>query len=343
MPQKEPVEKSQRPLLFVSHRHSDAKLASVVKNWAETWSMGKVEVFQSSATGTASRIGANLNEQLMKHLKQAQSVALIYTAGDQNWSYCMWECGVALDPENPDTKIIVFQCGTDAPAPFQDKVRVNVRDKTSVHNFVSDFLTRSDFFPRFGEPVAPDLTPKSDQVARATDDLYTRLQEVLPPLEEKPIEEWPAVAYVRLELPSEYVEAIENAKPRERLTEALKVIPQNCIVREADYVAARIFGMAGLSEGLPFQALLDAWEEGPGGSDEAWFKEVIKQLSSAACWRFPDVRWTLMKGADKKWYAPLIHWVRRVPSEAVMQFDLHFLPFVVDETGRGVEIDVPSN
>ena len=40
----------------------------------------------------------------------------------------MWECGVALNV--PTTRVIVLQCARDVPAPFQDKVRVNLANPT---------------------------------------------------------------------------------------------------------------------------------------------------------------------------------------------------------------------
>ena len=39
----------------------------------------------------------------------------------------MWECGVASDSHSPETTLVVFQCGPDVPAPFQDVLRVNPR------------------------------------------------------------------------------------------------------------------------------------------------------------------------------------------------------------------------
>jgi hypothetical protein len=86
---KQPAE-PETPLLFISHRHSDARIASVLKNWIENRALGNIAVFQSSSVGAAPRIGANLNSQLLDNLALAQSVVLVYTTSDQNWSYCMW-------------------------------------------------------------------------------------------------------------------------------------------------------------------------------------------------------------------------------------------------------------
>ena len=81
----------------------------------------------SSPEFTGPRFGRGLNDQLRQALWNTEVLILVYTSADQDWSYCMWECGVATQPQSPNTNIIVFQCGSDVPAPFQDVLRVNAR------------------------------------------------------------------------------------------------------------------------------------------------------------------------------------------------------------------------
>lgn len=324
--QREESAQSKAPLLFVSHRHTDVRVANVLKDWIASQARGEVEVFQSSAVGTGPTIGRNLNSELLEKLDVAEVVILLYTAEDQNWSYCMWESGVALNPSKPDTNIIVFQCGNSVPKPFQDRVRVNVRDKVSVQNFASDFLTDPDFFPRRGEALAPRLDPSSEQVLGVGEELFETLAEALPSLAPEPSEEWPAVGYVTLEIGLDSVEKIEEAPTEERAEVTKEEMQAACLIQEGDYVAARIIGMANLQEGLPFSHALDIWKESRGDTSDAWIDEVVRQVALAACWRFPGVEWKLFRGANEDWYAPLIHWIRRKPGEGTMQFDLHFLP-----------------
>jgi hypothetical protein len=52
-------------------------------------------------------------------------VLLVYTTEDQDWSYCMWECGVAMKPDAPQTRIVVLQCAAETPNVFEDRVRVD--------------------------------------------------------------------------------------------------------------------------------------------------------------------------------------------------------------------------
>lgn len=60
-------------------------------------------------------------------------VLLIFTVPDEDWSYCIWETGVAFNPRKKDeTKIVVLQCGKNIPAPLSDKARVQISKKESV-------------------------------------------------------------------------------------------------------------------------------------------------------------------------------------------------------------------
>src|SRR5262245_36125451 len=105
---------------------------------------------------------------------------LIYTSEDQDWQWCMWECGVALNPHTPDTRVIVFQCAPHPHRVFQDQVRVDARNKEDLSKFVRTFLTDRSFFPGFGRALAPKLSPHGDEVRDAADELHKTMASVLP-------------------------------------------------------------------------------------------------------------------------------------------------------------------
>src|SRR5512132_3483736 len=115
-------------LLFISHKHSDSTIAQVLAAFIEERSNGIVKVHLSSSPNfQGPRFGKALNAELREALWRTEVFVLVYTSSDHDWSYCMWECGVASRPQSPNSTIIVFQCGPDVPAPFQDVLRVNVR------------------------------------------------------------------------------------------------------------------------------------------------------------------------------------------------------------------------
>ena len=333
------------PMLFISHRHSDVKIANEIREWVETWSMGTIEVFQSSSAGTAPKIGASLNEELLRNLNDAQSLVLVYTASDQDWSYCMWECGVATDPMKPDTKVIVFQCTDEAPSPFQDRVRVNVRNRVTIEKFVIDFLTDPDFFPRYGKAVAPALQPEAPQVMTAADDLCERLQKVVPKPQSEPTERWPTLPWISLSLGialAEKIKAEKAEKAENKEEKANQLLLSNCIVVNSDPVAAMLFGKVSIEKGLTLQELVSLWEDSETRSDHGWVEILLKQLTAAACWQYPKIEWSLFKGKDGKWYAPMMNWVKKEPARNSMYFDVHFVPFTVEEGETDFTVRVPQ-
>src|SRR5205823_12987071 len=133
----------------------------------------------SSALADGPTIGENLNQELISNLWRSNVVILVYTTEDQDWAYCMWECGVALQPQTPYTRVIVFQCGNRFPAVFGDRVRVNIRTFVDVQRFVDEFLTSAEFFPRYGEAVTR-FSPNDPSVQEAAQTCYDKLQDVAP-------------------------------------------------------------------------------------------------------------------------------------------------------------------
>ena len=187
-----------KPLLFISHRHADAPIANAIRQFVRTQSRGKVAVFQSSAaTAVRPRIGRVLSRELMDALWKVAVVILIYTTPDEDWSYCMWECGVAMDPRSPDTRIIVFQCGDHAPAVFADQVRVNARNPVDIQKFTNEFLTSEQFFPRLSGALS-DYSGDGPEVAEAAEELRKKLEPLLPKIQEETTEEWPAWPFLQV-------------------------------------------------------------------------------------------------------------------------------------------------
>ncbi|MGH3673669.1 MAG: TIR domain-containing protein, partial [Pseudonocardiaceae bacterium] len=84
-----------KPVLFISHRHDDRAIADVLRRFIEARTGGRIRVFQSSSpSAKGPKQGENLTAELRRALWHASVVVLIYSTRDQDWSYCMWECGV---------------------------------------------------------------------------------------------------------------------------------------------------------------------------------------------------------------------------------------------------------
>src|SRR5436190_15481127 len=93
------------PLVFISHRHADRRIADRLRKFIREKTGNSVEVHQSSsADAQAPRIGHNLKGDLLSALGKSDLLVLIYTGNDRGWDYCMWECGVATHPYSPETR-----------------------------------------------------------------------------------------------------------------------------------------------------------------------------------------------------------------------------------------------
>lgn len=316
-----------RPKLFISHKHAptDMEIARVIGDFAEAKSGARVKVHLSSSREfEGPRFGKSLNAELRAVLWKTDVLVLVYTAADQDWQYCMWECGVATDSQSPNTRIIVFQCGNDVPTPLQDLVRVNVRDRDQVKGFARQFLKEPGFFPSLeGRALSPDL--RDQLVEDAGDDLVKQLEKVVPPIDEGLVAEWPAWPYLRIELPKAKVREVEQAAESERAALTQQIVREHAVVADSDARAAQLFGQAGFPPQMKFELLLRIWKDRYPDADATWFDSCCEQIMTGAGRGFPVIRWTPLRevGGDRE-FTPVLSRVRRAPLGQSVYFDLYF-------------------
>ena len=325
----------QRPLLFISHRHADKAIADVFRNFVNTYSGGRINIFQSSAVGYSTSVGSDLNHELSDKLKAATVLILLYTSKAEDWSYCMWECGVALDPSVP-TNIIVFEFAGHSPAPFSDLVRVNARDLTSVHGFTQQLLTSPNFFPELTGAVAPHFTKTGEEVKNAAQDLYYKLQDASPPDDYALPEEWKVWPFLRLEIQLHHQVEISDQRYRdERSTAqvetghptALDLVQQYAVVQAGDNALWQLFGSMGHRVGMTLQELAYIWQSKKTNPQVEWLKVLCLQIAEATQDQWMTLPWAPIEGVDNNCYIPVLTCVRKIPSLSCMQFDVYFYRF----------------
>ncbi|MGZ4618279.1 MAG: hypothetical protein ACXV5Q_01515 [Frankiaceae bacterium] len=320
----------ERPLLFISHRHADQPIADSLRKFVTDRSGGRIIVFQSSsADADGARVGRELQKELKEHLWKAGVVVLIYTSPEEDWSYCMWECGVATHPQSPETKIVVFQCGPRAPSVYQDSVRIKVRDATEIQKFVNDFLTSRDFFPQYDEAIAPGFSPNGDEVREATRQLHEALSELVSADEG---EDWGTVPFLRLQLTYAEVDQLRELDD----VQGAVAVREAARVGDIDGEAKRLFGLGQIERQVPFAKLIEAWQQGRPGDPIRWVDDLVEQILVASNWRLPRFRWQLMESvddSDSAKYAPIVTRVRSVPHQRFHEFDVYFSKFTTDEEG----------
>lgn len=311
-------------LIFVSHKHSDRDIAVVLANFIKNKSLGQTKVHLSSEPDfEGPRIGTNLNQQLTRTLQKASVVILLYTAADQDWSYCMWECGVALDPSNPDTNIMVFQCGRDIPGPFSDQVRTNARKPDDILRFVQSFYTEKEFFPEAEAPLTT-FSPDGQEVKEAANELFKKLEKVLPELEAEVAEEWPAWPFLKIEVPLDQVESIENATADEQDRWVTDVIPELARVKKYAGGAEQMLGKARLKRDLNLSEMFDLWRAKNQEADSSWFEGMCHQIKAGALAEYSVIRIAHLLGPKGARYQPVLSRIQRNPGAGKMYFDVYF-------------------
>lgn len=334
----------ERPLLFISHKHENRAIATVLRDFVEMNTAGVVEVFQSSSEQAAGpRAGFSLTQELKNALWRASAFVLIYTHPDRDWSYCMYEYGVANSPNTPDTRMILLRCDEAVPALFAGQVNVDGRSREDVEKFINELLTSPGFFRGRNEAITRHQ-PKSRTIATLAEKLWSDLQTCIPRSGADKQEEWPAYPFIQLQLEAVHADAIRQAPAADRQRLAAELIGREAVVTDYDKVAGRLFNSPAFDKGIRLETLVQAWKEKDGQRDanSRWVESLYRQIAEAARWQFPPLMWELMQGIDDdRWYAPLVTRVRRVPAQ-YFQFDVYFFRFELDDDQQRVQVGIPA-
>ena len=283
-----------RPLIFISHKHADAVLAEKLNRWITGLTGGHVRVFASSDAGAERpTIGEDLDSELAKNLWRAGIVILLYTYDDHDWSYCAWECGVALNPIEKDTRIICLQCLDKGPNIQENRVRVIVGDEQSMIDFAKMF-GNPDFYPKHGKALSGMSESMLMEQGR---ELHNILVGELPA---DPLENWSAWPFLRIEVPLTAVNEIkEVADPAKRVEKGKTVLETTALVKEASESAVRLFGKNSVPAGAPFGELIQSWRDRNQSGTEDWMFTLSQQLVDGCFQDLPRIKeWSRFREVD---------------------------------------------
>jgi hypothetical protein len=158
-------------LAFISHKHRDRDLADLVGGLLRKLSGARVELYLSSSVQhEGPRFGEPLPGELRQALGRSGLVVLVYTDPTDDWEWCLWECGVATNPnDETPTRVEVFSFGGATPKPYQTSLSVVIstvdetsgeRTDNSLETFARQFCREVDFWPDHGGAIAPGFTDK---------------------------------------------------------------------------------------------------------------------------------------------------------------------------------------
>jgi hypothetical protein len=336
------------PLIFISHRHSDKRIADVINKHLRSWNVRGGQIYQSSSPQQGTRPGTVLSEDLKKKLAQAHLLILVYTFPDEDWSYCMWECGVATDPETEHTRIIVLQCTESVPTVYQDHLRVTV-NKEGIHDFVGRFHRDNEFFP---VPKDSDAAPAAFFAEIGDDILSDRISS----LHDELLKVIPTGKYEEIHR-SDFIQLIispvdvRNIRLSREYSESEYIIENNIDVGEKTRPAAlRHFNYHSFQSGLKLSGLIERWSKKMKDLDkdqaqaQEWISDLYKQIFTAIRNETSNTIKTYFRSVrddTRWWFCPIITFGKKFPDDHI-ELDL-YLHRVPDPTDLAKSIERQQN
>lgn len=300
--------------IFISHRHADKEIADVLRKHLIYWEIPSEEIFQSSSSMvSAPEAGRGLTEQLVKAVQESKLVFLIYTFEEADWSYAMWEVGLAEG--DASTNVVVIQCSkVDFPKVFKGRVHVKL-ELEAIRTFVKQFHTKDGFFP--GQPAyKPLLSPEA--LEKKSRDLYEDLVKVVPTGKTEERYRWD---FVTLELSSKGAKEIKGVND----SQSVATIKSQSIVTYAFGEALKHFGYDKQEEDLTFEKLVTRWKENNSGESDVWIGQLCGEIKMAAENKPAKGSWEKMRSVfyhDWYFYPILNH--ARIHPDGRMHLDVYF-------------------
>jgi hypothetical protein len=313
-----------RPRLFISHKHADGAIAKVFANFINDKTLAAVRLHLSSDPQyEGPRIGRDLTEELRQALWRTDALILLYTTADQDWSWCMFECGVATRPDSPSSRVYVLQCGATPPQVYKDTVVVNAREPDGLKRFVNALLRDPGFFPRRQQAISQNATEA--MCDRYAADLGELLKPVLPPLDAEPDQTWKTWPFMTVEIPTAVLNSVGQAPsdPQATLSQAAfgALLEAATITAYDKSQTPALFDRMGLPATFAFKDLVAAR---PG--DGAWAQCFLNQVLRASQRGFISMGWaSLTHPGNGSRYLPALGEVRHSPARALMSFDIYFI------------------
>jgi hypothetical protein len=307
-----PTEKT----IFISHRFADKAIADVVRKHFHIWGFDNA-VFQASAPGFGPRVGEFIADDIGNALYAAKLVILIYTLTDYDWSFCMWECGLATNPRNADTKTIVLQCNPhETPKIFEGQLLVKVTND-GIKNFVTQLHKDENFFP--GEPpYRPNIA--EEIIASYSESFLRELQNTIPcgQREERP--RWDFVTLRSTQVDVATLKCLDEPA-------ALAAIPEKCHVFHEFGEALKHLGYANTEADLKLSDLIDRWSHRTSNREnimDDWKIELSKEIHRGIINSPAEANWKKMNSVTyaNSWFYPVVNHVRIIPDGS-MEFDVY--------------------
>ncbi|MBA3288778.1 MAG: TIR domain-containing protein [Acidimicrobiia bacterium] len=317
------------PTVFISHRHADKDIAQTVAEFIDRHSGGRAKVFCSSSKDFEGVVaGQTIEGTLKQALAASDLVLLIFTVATEDWSYCMYECGLATDPtDQKETRVVVLQCGAIPPKPYVDHLSVELHDLESITRFVRTFLTGTEYFPKRGEPLT-GFQAQGPQVTEFAAELHQNLAANLARLDVEEAKERPASTYLCIELDRDALDELQSEQGQSD-EDAVRIVRDRARVVGKSYAHA-LFGFL-FDATTTLGRVVDEWTaDHPGAGSPAlpaWFGSLVKQVRAVAAGKIQEkVDWAPYRAEPGEAIIPFVAGSRTVPSTGGLQLHVYFMP-----------------
>ncbi|MGD9159283.1 MAG: hypothetical protein PVG39_12800 [Desulfobacteraceae bacterium] len=297
--------------IFICHRHDEKQIAKVINSHIQDWGIRRNDIFLSSDFKGGGRIGMELDKELVTKLTESNLLIFIYTHPIHDWSYCMWECGVATTLDRA-TNIIVFECAEDTPSVFEKDIRVRVNKEEDIKKFTYQFHKDENFFR--GQPPFNDKFSDEALEIKANR-LFQDLTLVIPGGGYKEI---PLLHLVKLVLNSENVNIVETKKSPDQ---AYDLLYKNLKILETSQYCPQQFGFQNIGENTEWSTVITRWKEKTKGQQysDSWIHDIYDEI-----WRAiqnepaqPGGKTIINVNGDRE-YIPLVCLLREYPDRNML-------------------------
>jgi hypothetical protein len=293
--------------IFISHKLEDHEAALVLARYLKRCS-AELEIFVAgSSEHRTNDFGRAVSDDIADWLSRSEVVVLLFTAQGRDWSWCMWEAGVATDPRRPShTRNVVMSLSGQTPAVFRGTKIVMARELESLKEFIHRLCLDRSFFPRHGKPLAPHQDKDfTDEIAKS---LWKELSLFRP---EQVTKRWKGFT-VRLNASA--IDALVKGYEPEAETDR-KVVErflENAMVIQCDETAAKHFLLTN-AEGKSLLDLRRLWlnerrkRNTPIANNKTWDRVIADEVWRICQDALPQLSWDPFLGLDgDKWLYPVV-------------------------------------
>lgn len=307
--------------IFISHRMEDGQIAKIIGDALKNLS-DRIELYVAGNwEHRNAEFGApSLKESIAKVLHKTEVVLILYTQVDEDWSWVMWETGVATDPSNPSkTRIVPLSLSENAPSVFDGQLVVRANDQNALRAFFKQICTKEGFFPGLEGPLTNRETKWINDQADA---LHAELKKI-PPLEAK---RWRRCDRFKLLLEAK---AVKQLQAKKALTKQLVQTVAECSsVVEPSVEVGRHFGLAAHLEAPTLDELRASWESCrkdvglPMAETRPWTAVLVEEIWRICNGKSARLNWEpFLSVYSNDWLYPLVIEYAELPTGAY-EFDV---------------------